>query len=312
MLLMSIMIPSFVPLLSLAPALVSSLPTTPSTPVLQSHANPMTTLIALEAALTTLESSVLTNLSNFTAIIGSYASFFSSITPSSSPTTIPEVLSIITDIYATPPSPLTGNDVLGFGRLALNGVLPSDFAKQFSSPSPSDPNNSYNNSNPLNPKITIYPVKSSKDAPYSVPEATLRAAIKIPGTFEYGKNGKQPVVLVHGTGQTGGVNYLPNMAKLLAQTSYADPVWLNIPTMLNQDAQISAEYVAYALNYINAINSSPSQKVAVLAWSQGNVDTQWALKVRLVSQLYSLGDFQGHGSTYVDIFSKHHDNKKLT
>lgn len=289
---------SLISLLSLYPALLSAFPAAVPPYSLHRRSNPITTLAELEAALISLESSLLTNLSNFTAIVDSYASFFSLITPSLSPTTIPEVLSAIADIYATPPSALTGDDVLGFAQMALAGLLPLDFAELFFTPPSSDSNNSYNNSNPINPNITIYPSKSPKDAPYSIPESTLRAAIKIPSTFEYGRKGKQPVLLVHGTGQTGGVNFLPNMAKLLAETSYADPVWLNVPTMLNQDAQISAEYVAYALNYISAISVLPSQKIGVLAWSQGNVDTQWALKVRRVTQgRYSILKFHSQVET---------------
>lgn len=292
------MLLSLTTLFPLAPALLSALPTSTTYPYnLHRRTNPITTLVELETALTSLETSVLSNLSNFTAIIDSYASFFSSIESPSPPTTVSEVLSIISDIYAIPPSSLTGDDVLGFAQMALEGILPSNFSSLFSTAPSADSNNSYNNTNPINPNITIYPQKTMKDAPYSLPESTLRAAIKIPATFQYGKTGKQPVVLVHGTGQTGGVNYLPNFAKLLATTSYADPVWLNIPTMLNQDAQISAEYVAYALNYISAISSS--KNISVLAWSQGNVDTQWALKYwpstrTVISDFLSMSpDFKG-------------------
>lgn len=269
------MLLSFTTLFSLVLVLLSALPTSQASPF-ELHGRSITTILEIEAALVKLEASILTHLSNFTAIIDSYASFFSSIESSSPPTTISEILDTVSDIYAAPPSASTGNDVLGFAKMALKGLLPSNFSSLFDTNPFADSNNFYNNTNPINPNITIYPSKSSSDAPYSVPESTLRAAIKIPDTFKYGKLGKQPVVLVHGTGQTGGVNYLPNFAKLLATTSYADPVWLNIPTMLNQDAQISAEYVAYALNYISAISSSSN--ISVLAWSQGNVDTQWALK----------------------------------
>lgn len=38
---------------------------------------------------------------------------------------------------------------------------------------------------------------------------------------------------------------------------------------------LSAEYVAYALNYVSALTSS---KIAVISWSQGALDIQWALK----------------------------------
>lgn len=112
------------------------------------------------------------------------------------------------------------------------------FARQISEYDPrSDENNSFENVNTLSPRVPIYPSKASGDAPYTISEAQLRAAIKIPTSFQYGKSGKTPVILVHGTGQTGAVNFLTNVGKLLVASDFADIVWLNIPTRLLQDAQ---------------------------------------------------------------------------
>jgi hypothetical protein len=124
------------------------------------------------------------------------------------------------------------------------------------------------------PAEVIYPQKSSGDAPYSISEAQLRAAIQIPSTFTFGQ--KPPVIGVPGTGSTGCLTFNSNFFKLWSSVSYADPVWLNIPNFLLDDAQINAEYVAYAINYISGISSNAN--VSVIAWSQGNLDTQWALK----------------------------------
>jgi hypothetical protein len=52
-------------------------------------------------------------------------------------------------------------------------------------------------------------------------------------------------------------------------------VWLNIPGALLADAQSNAEYVAYAVNYISGISNNAN--VSVITWSQGGLDTQWAL-----------------------------------
>lgn len=67
-------------------------------------------------------------------------------------------------------------------------------------------------------------------------------------------------------------NYIP----LLQGSSIADPVWLNIPGFLLADAQLHAEYIAYAVNYIYGISNK--RKVSVAAWSQGSIDGQWAWK----------------------------------
>src|ERR1700744_2716789 len=60
--------------------------------------------------------------------------------------------------------------------------------------------NSQTNGNP-SPKTAVYPKKGSSDAPYSLSESQLRAAIHIPSGFTYGK--KPPVILAPGTGTTG-------------------------------------------------------------------------------------------------------------
>lgn len=108
---------------------------------------------------------------------------------------------------------------------------------------------------------------------FSVPEAQLRAAMYIPPGFTWGK--KQPVLMAPGTGATGTINFRSNIGKLLAQENFADPVYLNIPGELLSDAQTSAEYVSYALQYLHA---TTNRKPAIVTWSQGSLDAQWAFK----------------------------------
>jgi hypothetical protein len=95
----------------------------------------------------------------------------------------------------------------------------------------------------------------------------------IPSSFTWGA--KQPILMSPGTGATGGINFESNIGKLLSGTSFADPVYLNIPNELLSDAQISAEYVSYALQYLYALTS---KKPAIVTWSQGSLDAQWAFK----------------------------------
>ncbi|KAJ5204171.1 lipase B [Penicillium cinerascens] len=132
--------------------------------------------------------------------------------------------------------------------------------------------NSLDNQNPA-PEDDIYP-KSSEDAPYSLSEETLRSAIHIPETFGHGRNGKIPVVLIPGTAIPSGTTWYYSFSKLGDSTD-ADVVWVNLPRASLNDAQVSAEYVAYAINYISSLCGKP---VALISWSQGGLNTQWALK----------------------------------
>ncbi|KAH8898603.1 alpha/beta-hydrolase, partial [Thozetella sp. PMI_491] len=135
--------------------------------------------------------------------------------------------------------------------------------------------NSVNNTNPP-PSTTgasIYPWRDLEDPAYSEPESALLGAIYIPRNFT--NCSKTVVILVPGTGLYGGELYEHNLAKLLKNVSYGDPVWLNIPTALLGDAQISAEYVAYAINYFST--RCPATKVAIVGASQGALLIQWVL-----------------------------------
>jgi hypothetical protein len=195
------------------------------------------------------------------------------------PTNIPQATSVLASILSTSTANQYGNIV----KLAANGFGPSIsdltvlMAGTFLGP------NSENNINLMIPNKAVYPKRGSSDAPYTLSEAQLRKVIYIPPTFTYGR--KPPVIvslpctcyvkittdaekLVPGTGGTGYESFDGNFITLLTGVSYADPVWLNIPGQLLGDIQVNAEYVAYAINYINGITS---KNVSVISWSQGCV-----------------------------------------
>ncbi|KAJ7696583.1 hypothetical protein B0H17DRAFT_1130968 [Mycena rosella] len=134
--------------------------------------------------------------------------------------------------------------------------------------------NSMTNSNPALPQNSpiIFPKAADGDAPYSLSEADLREAIYIPDGFTNGA--KAPLLIIPGTGQPSYMTYSPNLIPVLQNSTFADPVWLNIPGFLLGDAQLSAEYIAYAAHYIAALTG---KKVTLIAYSQGNIITQWAL-----------------------------------
>ncbi|KAF2719272.1 alpha/beta-hydrolase [Polychaeton citri CBS 116435] len=128
----------------------------------------------------------------------------------------------------------------------------------------------------LSPLAHALPIASfvfDGDAPYTVNEADLQAALTCPNGA--GTEAAPPVLLVHGTGSTGtetwGTGYVP---ALIAQ-GYT-PCYIDIPGRAMGDMQVSAEYVAYNLHYISSLSSG--LPTAVIAHSQGNPDVQWALQ----------------------------------
>jgi hypothetical protein len=157
------------------------------------------------------------------------------------------------------------------------GLVPANIFDIIHGITAQDINSVHNhNHNPTDPDTSIFPQKEPEDAPYDMPEDALRSSIYIPQDFEYGANGKQPVLLVPGTGVPTGSSYYFSYEKLLAETDFADPVWVNIPGNSLGDVQTNAEYVAYAINYISGVSNN--SKIGAISWSQGGLDVQWALR----------------------------------
>ncbi|KAF2837719.1 alpha/beta-hydrolase [Patellaria atrata CBS 101060] len=250
----------------------------------------------LTSNLTTIASAISNNSVSAEDASAAYISVLDAVVAGTDPSSIEKAISLAAAALAqaTPP-----NIISYAAELKLKGTT-SDTELQKRRPGGID---SYLNNNKKNPSATIYPKKSSTDAPYSVPEASLRAALYIPSSFKYGANGKVPVILVPGTAVSAGSSFENNLSPLLASSSFADPLWVNIPGTSLGDVQISAEYVAYAINYISSICGS--RKVAVVTWSQGSLNTQWGLKYwpstrDAVSDFVALSpDF--HGSMTADI-----------
>jgi hypothetical protein len=201
------------------------------------------------------------------------------ITPASRPTDIPDCLIRASKVWASPAgrtdfyAAIATQVAVGLGPLldgtlsaALTGGLPIG-------------ENRIDNDNPKS-RSTIFPKKTSEDAPYSLSEDALRKAIYIPPDFGYGT--KRPVIMIPGTGSYGGFVFANNLRKLLTGQPWADPVWLNVPGAMLGDAQVNSEYIAYAINYISSIsaknNSKNAKEIAIISWSQGGLDTQWVFK----------------------------------
>ncbi|KAK8128954.1 hypothetical protein PG984_010062 [Apiospora sp. TS-2023a] len=198
-------------------------------------------------------------------------SILNGVKPRATPTSLPEVQKTLQSIYGSAtPTNLFKNVALQLGA----GLGPQGGGKDLTTiiEGYTKGENSVNNpNNPTNVSRPIYPTAATGDAPYSVPEAQLRAAIHIPADFTFGS--KPPVLFVPGTWSYGGSVFGSNLRKLLTGSPHADPVWLNVPGGMMRDAQVNSEYIAYAINYLSAICNS---SLTVVSWSQGGLDTQWA------------------------------------
>jgi hypothetical protein len=86
--------------------------------------------------------------------------------------------------------------------------------------------------------VSLHPRRHYDDAPYSVRLSDLERALIIPYSFTFGD--KPPVIFVPGTGSTGFLTFRGNYLKQFADVSFADPVWLDIPHFLLDDAQVNA------------------------------------------------------------------------
>ncbi|CAG7961306.1 unnamed protein product [Penicillium salamii] len=184
-------------------------------------------------------------------------------------TTIEEALGSLSDVRNASEAGLVGVAI----DLVTKGLAPKNIVDLVSGLN-EESINSFNNTNPLDPQTSIFP-KSSNDAPYTQSEEDLRAAVYIPEKFKYGADGKQPILLVPGTGDPAGVSYYFNFEKLIPETDFADAIWVNIPNNSLADIQFSSEFIAYAINYVAGITNTT---IGVVAASQGNIGVQWALK----------------------------------
>jgi hypothetical protein len=147
--------------------------------------------------------------------------------PTTSPTSPAQAVESLANILA--PSGAPKPSLYGaIGEIVASG-LTSDTSESIDQSMKRD-ENSFTNVNRRQPLPAAFPRAGPRDAPYSLKESDLRAAIHIPQTFQYGApGGPQPIILVPGTGSTGYLTFAGNYIKLLQGSNIADPVWLNIP-----------------------------------------------------------------------------------
>ena len=114
------------------------------------------------------------------------------------------------------------------------------------------------------------------DAAYSVPTDTLDAALECSGGVDSldGSGRSEPVLLVHGTAvtreQNWGWGYWPAL-----QSAGFGVCWVQLPNQATGDIQLSAEYVARA---VEVMADRSGKKVDIIGHSQGGLSPRWAIK----------------------------------
>ncbi|KAK5136543.1 hypothetical protein LTR08_002887 [Meristemomyces frigidus] len=226
-----------------------------------------TTAISKSNQLAAALSSFSAGLNSISAAVTVGQAILTQIVPAPGPTAIPQLQAELQNITTA-----NDGDIFRSGaEIVLNGLAGGNYA-QIANAYLID--STTVNINLVQPTTSVYPNASSQDAPYSLSEAALRQAIYIPPGFTYGRI--PPVIFLEGTAAFAGQNFGPNYGKLLTGSTFADPVYLNVPMRNLLDKQLAAEYTAYAVNYISGI--SGGNNVSTISWSAGSLDGQWALK----------------------------------
>lgn len=114
--------------------------------------------------------------------------------------------------------------------------------------------------------------RHKRDAPYSVPVDVLDAALDCRAADDAAEG--EPVLLVHGTGANRELNWDWSYWKALPAAGF-DTCWVQLPESALFDVQISAEYVARA---VDVMHKRYDSKVDILGHSQGGLVPRWSTK----------------------------------
>lgn len=114
--------------------------------------------------------------------------------------------------------------------------------------------------------------QAAADPPITMSRGALRAALQCPQQFTHRDH--EPVLLVHGTGLNADESWAWNYEQALPRSGF-DWCAVTLPDRALGDIQISAEYVAWAVERIHDLTHS---KVAIITHSQGGMEGRWALR----------------------------------
>jgi triacylglycerol lipase len=114
------------------------------------------------------------------------------------------------------------------------------------------------------------------DTPYSVPTPVLDRALACNESMAAldGDGRAEPVLLVHGTGVTREQNWKWNYWSALRGAGF-EVCWVQLPDASLNDAQISAEYVARA---VEVMHERGGELVDIVGHSQGGLVPRWSIK----------------------------------
>ena len=110
------------------------------------------------------------------------------------------------------------------------------------------------------------------DPPITVPRGALEAALQCPRTLTHPRH--EPVLLVHGTGLNADESWAWNYELALPPSGF-DWCAVTLPDRALGDIQVSAEYVAWAVEHMYSL---AHRKVAIITHSQGGMEGRWALR----------------------------------
>lgn len=117
---------------------------------------------------------------------------------------------------------------------------------------------------------TAKSAKVTPDPPLTVDKAHLAAGLHCPVPVV--KGGKQPILLVTGTGFTGAEAYAIGQAAL---TTLKQPLcYVDFPYRTTGDIQISVQYLVYG---IRTVERQAGRPIAMFGVSQGGLLPRWAL-----------------------------------
>ncbi|CCG82835.1 putative Lipase [Taphrina deformans PYCC 5710] len=124
----------------------------------------------------------------------------------------------------------------------------------------------------------VVPGIPGQGSTYDLEESELLAAISFPKGFNCNK---KLVILQPGTAvpaiDTFSNTFIPVFENeaTIAEVGEVDIMLITVPTISLGPAWQTAEYIAYAMDYANLVLKRPG---TIIAWSQGNLNVQWAFK----------------------------------